>query len=141
MPISKEKKALYPANWDELSKRVRETAGQRCQQCKAPNGQQIARGCDVDAGTYMVVDGGAVFSEIDGELLGVQRGSEYDADRFLVVVLTVAHLDQDPTNNALENLRALCQKCHLAHDKHQHIASARATRRARKAVGNLPGIE
>lgn len=28
------------------------------------------------------------------------------------VVLTIAHLDQDPTNNDYTNLRALCQKCH-----------------------------
>ena len=28
------------------------------------------------------------------------------------VVLTIAHLDQDPTNCDYNNLRALCQKCH-----------------------------
>ncbi|NPV54540.1 MAG: HNH endonuclease [Firmicutes bacterium] len=33
-----------------------------------------------------------------------------------VVVLTVAHLDHDPTNNDPENLRALCQLCHNRHD-------------------------
>lgn len=45
-----------------------------------------------------------------------------------VVVLTVAHLDQDPANNSLENLRALCQRCHNRHD-----ARARAEARlARK---------
>lgn len=32
--------------------------------------------------------------------------------RLALVVLTIAHIDQDPTNNDYSNLRALCQKCH-----------------------------
>jgi Holliday junction resolvase RusA-like endonuclease len=32
------------------------------------------------------------------------------------VVLTIAHLDQNPENNDRGNLRALCQRCHLRHD-------------------------
>lgn len=37
------------------------------------------------------------------------------------VVLTVAHLDHDKTNNRFHNLKALCQKCHLGHDRSHHI--------------------
>lgn len=33
------------------------------------------------------------------------------------VVLTIAHLDQDTHNNDEANLKALCQQCHLAHDR------------------------
>ena len=36
------------------------------------------------------------------------------------VVLTVAHLDHDETNCAAENLKALCQRCHLAYDQDHH---------------------
>ena len=32
------------------------------------------------------------------------------------VVLTVAHMDQNPANSDPNNLRALCQRCHNAHD-------------------------
>jgi hypothetical protein len=32
------------------------------------------------------------------------------------VILTVAHLDQNPTNCRWSNLRALCQRCHLTYD-------------------------
>lgn len=39
------------------------------------------------------------------------------------VVLTIAHMDHDKTNNSLENLRALCQRCHLRHDIGQHVAN------------------
>lgn len=37
------------------------------------------------------------------------------------VVLTVAHVDHDKTNNRFNNLAALCQKCHLGHDIKQHV--------------------
>lgn len=38
-----------------------------------------------------------------------------------VVVLTTAHLDGDKTNNQFNNLRHLCQRCHLAHDIGHHV--------------------
>lgn len=52
-----------------------------------------------------------------------------------VVVLTVAHLDHDPTNNAEDNLAALCQRCHNRYD-----AAKRGQNRkhnARRAAGQL----
>jgi hypothetical protein len=33
------------------------------------------------------------------------------------IVLSVAHLDQQPENNDPQNLKALCQKCHINHDR------------------------
>ena len=37
-------------------------------------------------------------------------------------MLTVHHLDMDKANCAWWNLTALCQRCHLNHDRHaQHI--------------------
>ncbi len=53
------------------------------------------------------------------------------------VVLTVAHLDHDTTNNDPANLRAMCQRCHLTYDAAHHAANARRTRaeQRRGAVG------
>lgn len=48
------------------------------------------------------------------------------------VVLTVAHLDHDPTNNADDNLAALCQRDHLRHDRGQHQRNAAETRRRKR---------
>ena len=48
------------------------------------------------------------------------------------VVLTVAHLDHDEANCGLENLRALCQRCHLRYDLQQHMANAALTRRRKR---------
>ena len=49
------------------------------------------------------------------------------------VVLTVAHMDSDVTNNEPANLRALCQRCHLTHDVAQHTRNRLETLRRRKA--------
>ena len=48
-----------------------------------------------------------------------------------MVVLTVAHIDHDKTNNRFSNLAALCQCCHLNHDREQHIANRRYGRKYR----------
>lgn len=53
------------------------------------------------------------------------------------VVLTVAHLDHTPENCADDNLKAMCQRCHLNYDKHHHAQTAYATRRASRAVGDI----
>jgi hypothetical protein len=53
------------------------------------------------------------------------------------VVLAAAHLDHDPTNNRLRNLRSLCQRCHLTHDRPHHLAQRRITYLLRRASGDL----
>lgn len=55
------------------------------------------------------------------------------------VILTIAHLDHDVTNNDQSNLRAWCQRCHLTYDRFLHARNAAATR-ARKS-GQLLLIE
>ncbi len=53
------------------------------------------------------------------------------------IVLTIAHLDHTPEHNAPENLRALCQRCHLAYDAQHHAETAYQTRRRGNAKGDL----
>lgn len=72
------------------------------------------------------------------ELCGVANHSlREDNDRVVWIVLTIAHLDHDPTNNGAPgdrpNLAALCQKCHNRHDAKMRSGHARATRRAKSA--------
>lgn len=53
-------------------------------------------------------------------------------------MLTVAHLgDPSPENCADDNLKAMCQRCHLRYDHDLHQRNAAATRRARKQNGEL----
>jgi len=40
--------------------------------------------------------------------------------RWVGIILTTAHLDHNPANNADDNLRLLCQWCHLHYDGPHH---------------------
>jgi N6-adenosine-specific RNA methylase IME4 len=114
MPIRPENRARYPRDWRAISLRIRkERAGDRCE-CQGECGHDHAGRCP----------------EINGQPNSI-TGS--------IVVLTVAHLDDTPENCADENLRAMCQRCHLAYDRHTHIANLRETlsRRRIQAAGNL----
>lgn len=53
------------------------------------------------------------------------------------IVLTIAHLDHDKTNNDYENLAALCQKCHLGIDMKHHMKNARDTREKKANLQRL----
>jgi hypothetical protein len=57
--------------------------------------------------------------------------------RLTRVVLAAAHLDNNPANSRLANLRGLCQRCHLLHDLPYHRVQRWLTFRRRWAVGDL----
>lgn len=114
MPISPENRARYPADWPRTSLRIRfERAGGRCE-------------CQGECGH----DHGGRCPERDGEPHSV-TGSN--------VVLTVGHIHHDPQRSADEELRAWCQRCHLAYDQPLHATNARRTLSKRRiaAAGTL----
>lgn len=100
MPIKPENAARYPKDWPEISRRIRDRAGDRCE-----GSPGFYPDCDAVNGRPHPVTGSKV-------------------------VLTVAHLDHQPENCADSNLRAMCQRCHLTYDAKHHAASAARTRRA-----------
>ena len=53
------------------------------------------------------------------------------------MVLACAHLNHDPTQNGPRNLKALCQRCHMLHDRPEHQRRRWLTLRRRKAIGDL----
>jgi 5-methylcytosine-specific restriction endonuclease McrA len=104
MPIKAELKHLYPPDWEDIRAARLVKAGNSCEHCGIMNGAP----------------------------LNPRKGRHYPrGSTGPVVVLTIAHLDHDPTNNTDENLRALCQKCHNRHDAKHRGQSRRATRRRR----------
>ncbi len=136
MPIRADLRHHYGRDWQELSLRIRgQRAGWKCERCNAPHNETIAR---LDCGrTYMLRDG-RLFCARTGDYLRDGSAAAYcAAERFTTIVLTTAHLDQNPANNAEDNLAALCQRCHLAHDQDQHRCSAVRTRRAQMATPDL----
>lgn len=134
MPIRRELRRLYPRHWPDLSRRVRfERAGGRCQGCGRPHGLTVrclpdGRWFDPAGSTWR--DGkGRPARWPDLEQLARQRTTR--------VVLAAAHLDHNPRNNRLRNLRSLCQRCHLLHDRQHHLAQRRITYLLRRAMGDL----
>ena len=134
MPIRPELRPLYPTHWRELSRRVRfERAGGRCQRCNRPHLLQVrvlpdGRWFDQATATWRDRRGRAARwpTLLEAARLRITR-----------VVLAAAHLDHDPTNNRLANLRSLCQRCHLLHDRPHHLNQRRITYRRRWATGDL----
>lgn len=140
MPIKPENRALYPADWPAISREAKERAGWRC----------VHPGCcarQYAAGEWQIAAGGHVFVELVQPAKtwteARQAAAEFYATRGevdkppIVIVLTVAHLNHDPTDCRPENLAALCQRHHLAHDHDHHRANAQATRRAKSGTAEL----
>lgn len=116
MPIRPENLARYPANWPEISERIRRRDGWRCKWCGV-EGQALG-GRD-EAGRFHRAH------PLGQRLLGLEwpkEGTEAwcgEPGRYLRIVrivLTVAHLDHTPENCADDNLASLCQRCHNIYD-------------------------
>lgn len=120
MPMQRDR---YPHNWTKISKDIIQKAGNRCEWCGLRNHSIGVR-----------VSGKFV------ELPHLWPGQKTtDGYKVIKIVLTVAHLDHNPSNCDRRNLRALCQKCHLDYDQKHHTANAAATRRRkREQAGQLP---
>lgn len=121
MPI---RRHLYPDNWPEISLQVRENAGWCCEWCQAPNKTVIQRKPVRTMPDWVEV----LFVH---ETTGAYESTEKMIWKRLKfhgltrIILTTAHLDRDPGNNELDNLAALCQRCHLRYDLYQNIRSRR----------------
>ena len=107
MPIKPENRDRYPANWDQVRAAALDRAMYRCQECGEADG---AYGYRKPCGEFVgVVSTVAVSGAVAKCLEAFSTGR-----RLFRIVLTVHHWDEQPENNAEENLVALCQRCHLA---------------------------
>lgn len=121
MPIKPENKKLYPTNWKGIRANILKRADNECEFC-------------------FVRNGAIGYRTSDGSFYEASLSYDYDfyEDRKLIkIVLTIAHLDHDPTNNDPKNLAALCQRCHNRYDSLHRKTNARKTRRDRKAIGDF----
>jgi hypothetical protein len=134
MPIKPELRWFYPSNWPDISRRVRfERAGGLCEGCRRPHGQIVqclpdGRWLDSDAQTWRTNHGRPARWPDLVEAVHLRQTR---------VVLAAAHLDHNPRNNRMRNLRSLCQRCHLIHDRSHHMARRRITYLLRRAIGDL----
>ena len=108
MPFQKHK---YPANWKAISLAIRARSNGRCE-CWGECGLHHDRRCE----------------EQNGRTAKWAKG---------VIVLTVAHLSLPESDCRDENLKAMCQRCHLRYDIALHVANRRATQKAKRAHTEL----
>jgi len=134
MPIRRELKALYPSDWRQLSRRVRfERAHGCCEVCGRPHAMMIR--CLPDGRWFDPMK--QTWRDRRGRHASWPDLLALILARTTRVVLAAAHLDHDPTNNRLRNLKSLCQRCHILHDRPYHLAQRWITYRRRYATGDL----
>lgn len=135
MPIRADLKPLYPPEWPALSRHIRfEIAGGRCQDCSRPHLRYVLTMKDgrwFDPVDVVWRDAGGNQCSFPGWVEAIRTG------RASRVVLATAHLDNNPANAAIENLRALCQWCHLRRDREFHLLRRWANFRSRLARADL----
>ena len=140
MPIKPANRSRYPKDWPQIRERILIRAANCCEHPDCGARQY-------DVGYWVKVMGRFTWYE---QVRGLRswraataaaaelhwaRGEE--GPRPTVIVLTIAHLDHQPENCDPANLRALCQRHHLAHDQDHHRANAQATRRAKAGTLEL----
>jgi len=139
MPIRPENRERYPLNWPEISRGVRERAGNKCEGCGVANYAIGGRSAD---GTFLPVrPKGEKLLRIEwpapGEWWWCGAGERVEMLRIIRIVLTVAHLDHRPENCAPANLRAWCQRCHNRYDAATRRAGIAHRAREAAAVADL----
>ncbi len=114
MPIRPENKHLYPKDWQSIRTEVLIRADSKCEFCGVPN---HVEGCWTSEGFDDCL-----------ELPSLLRQRKTEGYKVIRIVLTIAHLDHDPTNNDMSNLRALCQRCHNRYDRKHRDESRKRNR-------------
>jgi 5-methylcytosine-specific restriction endonuclease McrA len=136
VPIKPENKHRYPADWAAIRELVLRRARHHCEFCgvrdRALGGRRSSDGAWLRA-----LPLGERRARLEWPRPGDWAWCDGELCRIVRIVLTIAHLDHTPENCALENLRALCQRCHLRYDAKHHRQQAYLTRRAGCAVGDL----
>lgn len=106
----------YPPNWkSELRPAVLTRANNACESCQVKN-YDVVR-WNAEEGYYESFDEYLPETYAEARTLWVDLMASHWKNDWKVIVLTIAHLDHDTENNALENLKALCQRCHLNYDR------------------------
>lgn len=121
---------LYPKDWRDISDCIRfGRAEGRCEQCGVEHGAIICRHED-EPERYVIYDpDNAVYTTPQGDWIKLSEIPEgFLISDDIKIVLTVAHLDHNPANNDLDNLKALCQRCHLNFDRAHNAIKAKRTR-------------
>jgi hypothetical protein len=138
----------YPSNWfTEIRPSVLKRSGGKCEMCGVSNyavGYRDEDGCFRPTCGNIVHDlAGQGLSYPSLQPLSYKEAKELadvnnefrddEEGKYIVIVLTIAHLNHDVTCNDLSNLAALCQRCHNRHDVSYRKANRKESRK--KSLG------
>ena len=127
MPIKPENLPLYPKNWKKIRYEILARADYRCE-CRGE--------CGIRHYSYEKKPGRRC-PKIHHATLGWKFDRKKDELLPTVVVLTIAHLNHKPRDSRRNNLKAMCQGCHLAYDRPMHLIHAAETRARRRGEQTL----
>ena len=137
MPIKPELRYYYPIDWPQVSHWVRFVRAKgRCEACAAG---RMARSCAISAtaagGTRHARSGATAAAARSPALLwpsSSRSGPPRWCWRRRISTTIPAHCGRRH-----RNVKALCQRCHLLHDRPEHRRRIRLTLRRRRALGDL----
>ena len=114
MPIRPEFKKFYTGpEWKAIRERILRRSKNKCEQCRVPNHARVFRAI---AGMWRLTECGAPWHRNHGGVTTHEPG----INREVRIVLTIAHLNHKAGDDRPENLKALCQWCHLNYDRLHH---------------------
>lgn len=133
----------YPSDWKQIRERILKREHHCCKFCGINN--HAGARWDEAAKVYERAVGNQYADAIGqgdhgykaSRMLVDHWNSIEEDPRWIVIVLTIAHLNHDTKDNRDENLAALCQRCHLNYDKELHITNARTTREKKLGILKL----
>jgi hypothetical protein len=115
MPITKQNKKRYPANWKAIALSIKDESGWMCECCAKPCRRTAHGESWHEFMTRLEEHHETWYHAI------ASHGSK--PQQF---TLTVAHLDHVPENCDRSNLKAMCSVCHLQYDADHHAQSRKA---------------
>lgn len=118
---------LYSPDWPKIRRAILKRDGYCCQHCEA---MRYAVGFYVRPQGFSPIGGNAYLDQVgtmgaktfkEAQHICTHHREVSPEIKYQVVVLAVAHLDQDRDNNEDTNLLSLCQRCHFAYDRHYNV--------------------
>lgn len=130
----------YPSNWkSEIRPAILERAEYKCEECGVGNKLWGYRDKEGHFYSSQLIEDTLENNGVDmfDDVLSNCYDKKGNPTKPIQIVLTIAHLDNDLSNNNYSNLKALCQRCHLRRDIDHHKKTSRETRNNKKGFQNL----